>query len=192
LEVLDLIQRKYVDKENLDSLGNVAIQTILAGLDPHSVYLPARELKAANEGLSGMFFGIGVEFNILADTTHVVHVLEGGPSQKAGLIPGDKLIRVEDSLIAGNNTNAETLRDLLRGSNGSVVNVTLLRGNETKKVSITRGSIPIYSLDAAYMLADTIGYIRLNKFAETSYKEFMRAMEKLQGNGMKSLVLDLR
>src|SRR5690606_33972930 len=123
-EVLDLIQRKYVDKENLDSLGNVAIQTILAGLDPHSVYLPARELKAANEGLSGMFFGIGVEFNILADTTHVVHVLEGGPSQKAGLIPGDKLIRVEDSLIAGNNTGAETLRDLLRGSNGSVVNVT--------------------------------------------------------------------
>lgn len=191
-EVYDLIERKYVDEENLDSIGNVAIEAMLASLDPHSVYLPAQELQAANEGLMGVFFGIGVEFNIINDTTNVINVLEGGPSDRAGLQTGDKLIKVEDSLIAGNNTTAETLKDLLRGRGGSVVEVTIYRKGQSKKVSITRGAIPIYSLDAAYMLTDSIGYIRLNKFAETTYKEFMRAMEKLQAKGMKILVFDLR
>lgn len=191
-EVYDLIERKYVDKQNLDSIGNIAIEAMLASLDPHSMYLPARELKEANEGLNGMFFGIGVEFNIIDDTTHIVNVLEGGPSDEAGLKIGDKFIKVEDSLIAGNNTTPATLKDLLRGSRGSEVRVTVLRKNSLKSVVIRRGAIPIYSLDAAYMITDTIGYIRLNKFAETTYKEFMRAMEKLQGKGMKSLVLDLR
>lgn len=191
-EVLDLIERKYVDDENIDSIGNIAIEAMLARLDPHSVYLPAQELQEANESLTGVFFGIGVEFNILNDTTNVVNVLEGGPSEKAGLQIGDKFLKVGDSVIAGNNITAETLKNLLRGSSGSKAEVTLLRKGVQKKISITRGAIPLYSLDAAYMIRDTVGYIRLNKFAETTYKEFMRSMEKLKQSGMKSLILDLR
>lgn len=191
-EVFDLIEKKYVDDENLDSIGNIAIEAMLSNLDPHSIYLPVEELKEANEGLMGVFFGIGVEFNILNDTTNVINVIEDGPSEKAGLKTGDKFLKVGDSLIAGNKTTSETLKNLLRGSAGSMVDITIFRNGVQKKVTIKRGAVPIYSLDASYMLTDTIGYIRLNKFAETTYKEFMRAMEKLQAKGMKALVLDLR
>lgn len=191
-EVLDLIKHKYVDDENMDSIGNIAIQAMLSALDPHSVYLPAQELKEVNEDLEGVFFGIGIEFNILNDTTNVINVLPGGPSEKAGLQPGDKFLKVGDSIIAGNHITAERLKNLLRGSGGSKVEITILRNGAQKKISISRGAIPLYSLDAAYMIADTVGYIRLNKFSETTYKEFMRSMEKLQKNGMKSLILDLR
>lgn len=191
-EVLDLIDKKYVDIENTDSLGGLAIQSILSGLDPHSIYLPARELKETIEDLQGLFYGIGVEFNILNDTTNIINVLKGGPSEKAGLKLGDKVIYVGDSLIAGNHTSSETLKNLLRGAGDSKVTVTVLRGKEKMKLTISRGAIPLYSLDAAYMLTDTIGYIRLNKFSENTYKEFMRSMENLQGKGMKALIFDLR
>lgn len=191
-EVLDLIQRKYVDKENLDSLGNVAIQALLQGLDPHSVYLPVRELKQANEDLQGVFYGIGVEFNIIDDTTNVLNVLAGGPSEKAGLRTGDKIIKVGDSLIAGNKTSAETLKNLLRGPRGAKVTISILRHSNLLPITISRGAIPLFSLDAAYMVNDSIGYIRLNKFSETTYKEFMQAMEKLQAKGMTNLIFDLR
>lgn len=191
-EVLDLIDRKYVDDENVDSLGSLAIQTMLSALDPHSIYLPVRELKATMEDLQGLFFGIGVEFNILNDTTNIINVLKGGPSEKAGLKLGDKIIYVGDSLIAGNHTSTETLKNLLRGPGDSKVTVTVLRGKGEKKITITRGAIPLYSLDAAYMMTDTIGYIRLNKFSENTYKEFMRSMEKLHEKGMKALIFDLR
>ncbi len=191
-EVLDLIQRKYVDNENLDSLGNIAIQALLQGLDPHSVYLPVRELKEANEDLQGIFYGIGVEFNIMDDTTNVLNVLQGGPSEKAGLRTGDKIIKVGDSLIAGNNTSAEILKNLLRGPRGAKVTISVLRKNNLLPITISRGAIPLYSLDAAYMVNDTIGYLRLNKFSETTYKEFMQGMEKLLAKGMTSLIFDLR
>ncbi len=191
-EVLDLIKRKYVDNENVDSLGTEAIQTILSHLDPHSVYLPAQQLKRVNEDLQGQFFGIGIEFNIINDTINVVNVLEKGPSEKAGLFIGDQLIKVNDSLIAGNNITAEKLRKLLMGNVGEKVTVSVLRSNAIKTFTITRGPIPLYSLDAAYMITDTTGYIRLNKFSETTYKEFMQSLEKLQKQGMKSLILDLR
>ncbi|MEO6683787.1 MAG: S41 family peptidase [Ginsengibacter sp.] len=191
-EVLDLIQRKYVDNENLDSLGNLAIQAILQGLDPHSIYLPVQELKEANEDLQGVFYGIGVEFNIINDTTNVLNVLPEGPSEKAGLLTGDKIIKVGDSLIAGNSTSAETLKKLLRGPRGAKVTISILRNNELQSITITRGAIPLFSLDAAYMVNDTIGYIRLNKFSETTYREFMQGMEKLQAKGMTSLIFDLR
>ena len=191
-EVLDLIDRKYVDNENIDSLGGLAIQTMLSALDPHSIYLPARELKETIEDLQGLFYGIGVEFNILNDTTNIINVLKGGPSEKAGLKLGDKIIFVGDSLIAGNHTSSETLKNLLRGEGNSKVTVTIMRGIEKKIIIISRGAIPLYSLDAAYMMTDTIGYIRLNKFSENTYKEFMRSMEKLQAKGMKALIFDLR
>lgn len=191
-EVLDLIQRKYVDNENMDSLGNIAIQALLQGLDPHSIYLPVRELKEANEDLQGVFYGIGVEFNIIDDTTNVLNVLQGGPSEKAGLRTGDKIIKVGDSLIAGNKTSAETLKTLLRGPRGAKVTISVLRDTELLPITVSRGAIPLFSLDAAYMVNDSIGYIRLNKFSETTYKEFMQAIEKLQAKGMTSLIFDLR
>ena len=191
-EVLDLIHRKYVDKENIDSLGTLAIQVILSKLDPHTIYLPVKELKEVNEDLEGIFFGIGVEFNIINDTTNVVNVLQNGPSDKAGLLVGDQLLKVGDSVIAGNNITADKLKKLLRGEAGSKAEVTILRDKKQMKVTITRGAIPLYSLDAAYMITDTIGYIRLNKFSETTYKEFMQSMQKLQKSGLKSLILDLR
>ncbi|HXS58319.1 MAG TPA: S41 family peptidase, partial [Hanamia sp.] len=191
-EVLDLINRKYVDEENVDSLGAIAIQTILGKLDPHTIYLPVEELKQVNEDLEGVFYGIGVEFNILNDTTNVVNVLPGGPSDKAGLQVGDQFLKVGDSVIAGNNITAEKLKSLLRGGGGSKAQITLLREGKQVTVTVVRGAIPLYSLDAAYMITDTVGYIRLNKFSETTYKEFMQSMEKLQKGGMKSLILDLR
>ena len=191
-EVLDLIQRKYVDNENLDSLGNLAIQALLQGLDPHSIYLPVQELKQANEDLQGVFYGIGVEFNIIDDTTNILNVLPGGPSEKADLRIGDKVIKVNDSLIAGNKTSAETLKSLLRGPRGAKVTVSVFRNNAIVPITITRGAIPLYSLDAAYMINDSIGYIRLNKFSETTYREFMQATEKLLAKGMTSLIFDLR
>ena len=191
-EVLDLISRKYVDKENIDSLGTSAIQTILSQLDPHSVYLPAQELKQVNEDLEGQFFGIGIEFNIINDTINVANVLDKGPSQKAGLLIGDQILKVNDSVVSGTHINSTKLRKLIGGDAGEKVTVTILREGNQKPVIITRGPVPLYSLDAAYMIADTVGYIRLNKFSETTYKEFMNSLEKLQKQGMKSLILDLR
>lgn len=191
-EVLDLISRKYVDKENVDSLGASAIQTILSQLDPHSVYIPAQELKQVNEDLEGQFFGIGIEFNIINDTINVVNVLDRGPSQKAGLLIGDQILKVDDSVVSGSHITAKKLRQLIGGDAGEKVTITILREGKQTPVTITRGPVPLYSLDAAYMIADTVGYIRLNKFSETTYKEFMNSLEKLQKQGMKSLILDLR
>jgi len=191
-QVLDLINRKYVDKENIDSLGNLAIQSILSRLDPHSIYLPAQELKAVNEDLEGQFFGIGIEFNIINDTVNVVNVLPKGPAEKAGLLIGDQLIKVNDSTVAGNNISSDELRKLIGGEAGEKVIITVYRDGHETPVSIIRGPVPLYSLDAAYMIRNTVGYIRLNKFSETTYKEFMESLQKLQKEGMKSLILDLR
>lgn len=191
-EVLDLIKNKYVDKEDIDSLSALAIQSMLGNLDPHTVFMPAEDLKTANEDIRGMFFGIGIEFNVLNDTTNVTNVLKGGPSDKAGLKMGDKLIYVQDSLIAGNKTTTATLKNLLRGEAGSKVNISVWRNDSIQKLTVSRGAVPLYSLDAAYMITDTVGYIRLNMFSENTYKEFMSAMEKLQARGMKALIFDLR
>jgi len=191
-QVLDLIKRKYVDDENMDSLGNLAIQTILSKLDPHSVYIPAQQLQMVNEDLEGQFFGIGIEFNIINDTVNVVNVLPKGPSEKAGLLIGDQIIKVDDSVVAGKKITSQQLRKLIGGDAGQKVTITVFRNGKEIPIPITRGPVPLYSLDAAYMIADTVGYIRLNKFSETTYKEFMQSLEKLQKGGMKSLILDLR
>ncbi|WP_336513801.1 S41 family peptidase [Pollutibacter soli] len=191
-EVLDLIRARYVDNVSVDSLGNTAIEEMLTKLDPHSIYIPAEDLRGVNEDLAGRFEGIGVEFNIFKDTVHVLTVLKGGPSDQAGLSPGDRIITVGDSVVAGNNITSDRIRGLLRGPRGTKVSVNILRGARKMPFTITRGFIPLYSLDAAYMLNNTTGYIRLNKFAESTYEEFMASLEKLQKEGMKELVLDLR
>lgn len=191
-EVIRLINEKYVDEENADSLGDDAINGMLSHLDPHSVFIPADDLQFVKEDLRGNFFGIGVEFNIINDTIHIINVLEKGPSEKAGLMIGDKLLKVGDSSVAGNYITSEKIKKLLRGSGGTKAELTMLRDDKQKHFTVIRGMIPLYSVDAAYIIAKTIGYIRLNKFSETTYKEFMQATEKLQKLGMKNMILDLR
>lgn len=191
-EVLDLISRKYVDSVNVDSLGNAAIMTILSGLDPHSVYIPARKLVEVNEELEGVFFGIGIEFVIIKDTSTVLRILEGGPAASAGLRPGDKIIKINDSLIAGNHSSSETMRELTRGKKGTPVKLRLMRGSKIVDLEVKRGPVKITSIDAFYMADDTTGFIRINKFSENTYKEFMKAMDTLNARGMKALILDLR
>jgi carboxyl-terminal processing protease len=191
-EVLNLIENKYVDKQDPDSLGDAAIEAILSKLDPHSVFLPASQLQSAKEDLQGGFSGIGIEFNVFSDTINVLNVIKDGPSDKAGLQVGDKFLKVGDSGVAGVKITTDKIRNLLRGKGGTEAQITVLRGKEQKRFSVVRGMIPLYSLDAAYMITDTVGYIRLNKFSETTYKEFMDATLKLQKEGMKSMILDLR
>lgn len=191
-EVLDLINVKYVDTVQNELLNKTAIEAILSHLDPHSIYIPASNLRAVTEDLQGNFEGIGVEFQIIEDTIHFTNILENGPSEKAGLLAGDKLLYVEDSLVAGNGITVEGIKTLLRGPSGSTVNVKVNRQGSNVEFPITRGTIPLLSVDAAYMLNDTTGYIHLNKFSSTTYEEFMHALEKLQSEGMKKLIFDLR
>ncbi len=191
-EVIDLVQLKYVDKVSADALADEAIQQMLAKLDPHSVFIPASTLGEVNEDLQGNFQGIGVEFNIFDDTVHVVTVLEGGPSDKAGLQVGDRFLKVGDSAVAGNGISTTRIKKLLRGPGGSSIGITLLRSNKPVQVTIRRGTIPLVSVDAAYMTDAQTGFIHIAKFSETTYEEFMTALEKLQKEGMKKLVLDLR
>jgi carboxyl-terminal processing protease len=191
-EVIDLIRMKYVDSVNTDTLADIAIQDILLKLDPHSIYIPPVELPEMNEDLQGNFQGIGVEFHIYKDTVNVVSVLEKGPSEKAGLQIGDQFIKVGDSLVAGNNITGNRIKNMLRGPGSSKVDVVVLRGGQQKKFTIQRGVIPIPSVDAAYMIDKQTGFIRINKFSETTYEEFMQSLENLQSKGMKQLILDLR
>ena len=191
-EVMDLVRSKYVDPVSTDTLTEDAVQAMLAHLDPHSVFIPAMHLSAVNEDLQGNFEGIGVEFHIIKDTVHVVTVLPQGPSDKAGLMVGDRFLKVNDSVVTGTAISPERIKNLLRGDGGSKVQVLLMRGNQQKTVTITRGTIPLHSIDAAYMMNAETGFIHLNKFSGTSYEEFMQAMERLKQLGMKKLIFDLR
>lgn len=191
-EVLDLISKRYVDPIKTDTLADAAIEEMLSHLDPHSIFIPSSDLQEINEDLAGKFEGIGIEFNIFNDTINVLSVLKGGPSENAGLQPGDKFLKIGDSTVTGHHIDANQVKQLLRGLRGSKVQVTLLRSKERKELTITRGIIPLYSLDAGYMIAPATGYIRLNKFSETTYEEFMEAMQKLKEAGAQKLILDLR
>lgn len=191
-EVLDLISKKYVDPVKTDTLADAAIEEMLTHLDPHSVFIPASHLQQVNEELAGKFEGIGVEFNIFNDTINVITVLKGGPSEKAGLQPGDLFLKIGDSVVAGKGITGDKVRLLLRGTKGSKVQVEILRGEEQKTFTIARGVIPLYSLDASYRITPSTGYIRLNKFSETTYEEFMEAMQKLKEEDIRNLILDLR
>ena len=164
-EVLDLVRLKYVDAINTDTLADDAIQEMLSHLDPHSIYIPASKLQEVNEDLQGNFEGVGVEFQIIDDTVNVTSVLPDGPSAIAGLLPGDRFLKVGDSTVAGNHITAERIKKLLRGPGKSQVKLLMLRNNQQKTFTVKRGTIPLPSLDAAYMFDESTGYIRLNKFA---------------------------
>ncbi|MFZ4058278.1 MAG: S41 family peptidase [Ferruginibacter sp.] len=191
-EVMDLINSKYVDAVQAASLSDTAIMAILGKLDPHSVFIAKEDLQQVNEDMVGSFFGIGVEFNVLEDTLNITNVIPDGPSFKAGIQTGDQFIKVNDSSIAGKKISAEQIRKLLRGELGSTVKIELLRNQQKVNTTITRGVIPVSSVDAAYMVDATTGYLRLNKFSQTTYREFMINLEQLQKKGLKSLILDLR
>lgn len=194
-EVMDLVTMKYVDPIATDTLGENAIDGMLSHLDPHSVYIPPADLTEVNEDLQGNFEGIGVEFQIFDDTVNVMNVLAGGPSDKAGLKVGDKFIKVDDSVVAGNGISNDRIRKLLRGPGASKVTVNLLRAGESsppRAFVITRGTIPLPSVDVAYMINKDIGYIRINKFSETTHAEFAQALMRLQSEGLQRLILDLR
>jgi len=191
-EVMDIIQNRYVDTVNLNTLADTAIQAMLSKLDPHSVYLPAEDLQAANEDIQGNFFGIGIEFNILEDTLHVINVLKDSPSFIAGLMVGDKIIKANDSTVSGKKVGTETIRKYLRGPMGSNVALQIIRSGKAMTVTVKRGIIPVSSIDAAFMMDASTGFIRINKFSKQTYREFMLSLEDLKKKGLQKLILDLR
>ena len=176
------ISKLYVDETNDSIMVEDAINGILNNLDPHSQYMDAEAAKERMEPLNGNFDGIGIQYNMLTDTLYVIQVIPGGPSEKVGLMPGDKIIMVDDSLIAGVKIKTSTVMKLLRGPKGTVVRVKVMRNNKPDLIEfkITRDKIPVYSLDAAYMLDEKTGYIKLNRFAASSPEEFKNAMGKLK------------
>jgi carboxyl-terminal processing protease len=191
-EALDLIKNRYVDSVRMDSLQDDALQEVVNHLDPHSVYIPAVDVSEVNEDIIGNFQGIGVEFNIFSDTVHVLYVIPDGPSDKAGLRTGDKILKVNDSSIVSRTLPSREIKRMIRGKAGTQVKLTVLRDHTTQYLYVTRGNIPLPSLDAYYMIDASTGYIKLNKFSETTYKEFMESMENLKKQNMQNLVLDLR
>ncbi len=191
-EILELVKSKYVDTVNTDSLSYLAVQNILNQLDPHSIYIPAEQVQAVNEDLQGSFEGVGIEFELMKDTVTVLKLFSKGPAEIAGIQVGDKLLKANDSLISGVKLAESKIKKQFRGPKGTNVKVVLLRSGKKMELVIQRGVIPVKSVDVAYMIEPGIGFIRLNKFAGNTYEEFMKNLERLKGEGMKKLILDLR
>ncbi len=191
---LGLIDAWYVDSVSMDDLTEKAIVEILKNLDPHSVYISARDVKEMNEPLNGNFDGIGIQFNLLRDSIIVIEPITGGPSEKVGLRAGDRITEIDGENVAGKGISTAGVRSRLMGMKGTKVNIRIFRKGEKGILDFTiiRDKIPINSLDAAYMLDNETGYIKLNKFAATTEEEFSEAVDSLKKNRMKNLVLDLR
>jgi carboxyl-terminal processing protease len=192
--ILNIIESDYVDTVNRGELVEAAIPAILKKLDPHSVYIPAKDLQRANEPLQGNFDGIGISFNMLTDTILVISTIPGGPSEKIGLMAGDKIIYVNDSLVAGKQLSDEKVMGMLKGPRGTVVKIKLLRKgyNDLIPFEIVRDKIPIASVDISYMINGMTGYIKINNFAITTYDDFLKSLKELKEQGMTKLILDLR
>ncbi len=192
--ILNLIESHYVDEVSKKDIEEKSIPVILSELDPHSTYIPAREMKSINEEMSGKFSGIGVQFVLQKDTVMVVEVVAGGPSQELGIMAGDRIISVDGNNIAGIGIKSDSIVSLLRGKKGTVVNVGIHRNGfgEPLEFSIKRGDIPLYSVDAAYMINDEIGYIKINRFADKTDDEFTDAIQNLKNKGLGKLIIDLR
>ncbi len=192
--VLDMIERKYVEPLSCDSLQELAIPAILRELDPHSAYIPARDFKEVEEPLQGEFDGIGVVFNMATDTVIVLNVIPSGPSRKAGVQGGDRIIKVNDTLIAGQKMSQTSVMKRLRGPRGTNVKLSIERKGiqELVDIVVTRDAIPLHSVEAAVMLTDKVGFIKLSQFSRTSFKEIRTALTSLRAQGMTSLIFDLR
>ena len=190
--ILDQIDRNYVDTINVNDVTEAAITAALAELDPHSVYMPPVELTEAETDLAGNFDGIGIQFNVPNDTAIVLEVIPGGPSEKVGLQKGDRILKVGEKDIAGVRFPQDSMVRRMKGPAGTKVTVTVGRGNERIPFEITREKIPMHCVDAAFMINDTTGYIKLSKFSRTTFTEVTEASAKLVGEGMTRLIFDLR
>lgn len=191
---LSLIEHQYVDSVSLDSLAEHVIPLLVGELDPHSVYIPASEMQAVNEPLEGEFDGIGVVFNMATDTVIVLNVIHGGPSDKAGVKAGDRIVRIDDSLVAGRKIPQDRIVKRLRGPRGTQVRLALQRHGiaDEVEVTVTRDVIPMKSIEAAFLIAPEIGYVKLSQFARTSHTELVQALGQLRAEGMTGLIFDLR
>ena len=193
-KVTNYIQQNYVDSVSEEKMAESAIPAILKELDPHSVYIPAKQLKEVNEPLKGNFDGIGIQFSMQKDTVVVISTISGGPSEMVGIQPGDRIVEVDGEVVAGQDLSSNKIVDMLKGKRGTEVKVGVKRQNagEMLHFNITRDEIPLYSVDVSYMVNERTGYIKVSRFAKTTYKEFMKAVKELHNKGAEKLVLDLR
>ena len=191
---LGLVERAYIDSLSGDSLVEELMPELMKRLDPHSIYIPKSEMQSLNEPLEGEFDGVGIVFNMATDTIVVLNIVAGGPSYKEGILPGDRIVTIDGDTVAGRNVNQNKVMSMLRGKRGSKVTVGVLRQNvgEAVPIEITRDKIPMKSIDAAFMIRPSVGYVRLTSFARTTHKEFVEAIDSLKKQGMESLVFDLR
>jgi carboxyl-terminal processing protease len=188
-----LIKERYVDAGKIDSINQLVINEMLSHLDPHSVFIPSSHLSQTNEDLMGNFQGIGIEYQLFNDSINVINLIKDGPGEKAGLQVGDVLLKANDTIqLSGKKIANDDIRKSLRGVGGSLVKLSILRNGKIITISVTRGNVPIPTIDAAYMVNNEVGYLKINKFGDRTYEEFMQNLEKLQKQGMKKLVLDLR
>lgn len=192
--ILNMVSDGYVDTVDVNEIIEQTIPQLLSNLDPHTVYIPAKDLTDVNNELDGSFSGIGVSFFIMNDTVRIVEVLSGGPSEKAGLIAGDKIVSVNDTSFTGSTVTNQEVFKRLRGKKGSSIKLGIKRNssNKTLYFDLIRGDIPVNSIDAAYMVEKEVGYIKINKFARTTYDEFLQALVKLKNEGAERYILDLR
>lgn len=193
-EILSYIDKGYVDSVNTSNIIEKTIPEVLKNLDPHTSYIPASDMQEVQEEMTGKFSGIGVQFSIMEDTVRVIEVISGGPSSKVGIMPGDRIVRVNDSIIAGVNVANATVLSLLRGDKNTKVVVGVVRKGSANQLEfeIIRGDIPINSIDVSYMIDGETGFIKISRFANKTYKEFMEGMEKLSDSGAKKVIIDLR
>lgn len=191
---LQYILNEYVDTVSLSNLNESVLPALVDNLDPHSIYIPAREFQRYSEPLVGNFSGIGVSFNMTDDTVAIINTIPNGPSEMVGVASGDRIIMVDDSLVAGVSMPSNDIVRMLKGPKNTVVKVTIYRRGEAEPINfeITRDDIPIYSVDVAYMVDDKTGYIKISQFAQTTYREFMQAIERLKSRGVEKLIIDLR
>ena len=192
--VLRLIQSDYVDELNTDSLIEATFPELLSSLDPHSAYIPAEELQAVNDDLSGSFSGVGVSFQILNDTVQVIEVVPGGPAEKVGILAGDRIIKADTTRLTGKEISSDNVFKTLRGEKGSTVVLTIKRYGQKKELvfDVVRGDIPVNSVDVSYMLSDNTGYLKVTKFSRNTFMEFYNALNDLKDQGATSFIIDLR
>ena len=190
--ILQEVQKNYVDTIDMKGMTDAAVVAALAKLDPHSVYLPPVELEESESELSGNFEGIGITFNVPNDTIVVLNALTGGPSEKAGLMQGDRIVKVDERVVAGVKMPQDSMIRLMKGPKGTKVKITVNRDGTIIPFDIIRDKIPVHCIDAAFMIDDVTGYVKLSKFTRTTYREFSEATSKLLDKGMKRLIFDLR
>ena len=190
--ILQEVQKNYVDTIDMKGMTDAAVVAALAELDPHSVYLPPVELEESESELSGNFEGIGITFNVPNDTIVVLNALTGGPSEKAGLMQGDRIVKVDERVVAGVKMPQDSMIRLMKGPKGTKVKITVNRDGTIIPFDIIRDKIPVHCIDAAFMIDDVTGYVKLSKFTRTTYREFSEATSKLLDKGMKRLIFDLR